>query len=165
MNDQIMDGRTPAEEDPALHRYLVMLPAVQPTSGFEDRVLSRVWRPYPQWHRRVSAAGLTLVETGEIWFWVGALALGSILPLVAGVTLTATFSAEIGSGIAWLVEEGIPSVWAAASADVMQQFESLATRVSATGLDGRALGAVGLGCVTVLAGCAVGLRRTITRSR
>lgn len=162
MNDRNDMARlTPAEEDPVLHRHFAALPAYAPNVLFEDHVLSRVWRPEPEWVRNVRFYGRELVDTGRIWLLIGAVTFGSLIPLVVLLGSGTAFATEIGEGIDWFFQRGIPAAWTSAMADISSTLSLIETRVTALPLVGEALRMVAVGSVPVLAVCAWGLSRTM----
>ncbi|MDH3291961.1 MAG: hypothetical protein OEO20_07280 [Gemmatimonadota bacterium] len=165
MTDAIANGLTPAEEDPILHRYLNALPAAVPMAGLSDRVLSGVWRPAPRWIRTGRAAMHDMTASGRIWLVIGALAVGSLVPLAAAVVLVGVFAESIGGGLRWLVAEGIPFAWVAFTADLQGALGTVASVLVAHGLTRADLLAGGIGAAVTTLGCAIGLRRTMTPSR
>lgn len=104
-----MDHMTPANEDPVVHGYLTALGRPSPAPGLANRVLVNVWRPKPVWLRRLIARYDELVESGRIWFIVGAFAAGSLIPIAV---VTVGFVAW-GNQIAWAFGKIGPSVWGA----------------------------------------------------
>lgn len=156
---------TPAEEDPVLHRHLAAVTAYAPRALFDDHVLSRVWRPDPEWIRNVRFAGEELVDTGRVWLWIGAVTVGSLIPLAVLLGGGTTFATEIGAGIDWMFQKGIPSLWTAASSDMSRTLSQLETRMAALPLGSEALRAVAAGSIPVLAVCAWGLSRTMRAKR
>lgn len=162
MNEQNDVTRlTPAEEDPLLHRYLAEVPAFAPGALFEDHVLSRVWRPEPEWVRNVRFYRQELVDTGRIWLLIGAVTFGSLIPLALLLGSGATFATEIGAGIDWLFQRGIPAAWTATLADISAAASPLKTQLAALPLSGEALRAVAVGSIPTLVLCAWGLSRTM----
>ena len=155
---------TPAEEDPVLHRYLAAMPAYAPRV-LEDHVLARVWRPDPEWVRNVRFAGEEWVETGRIWLLIGAVTVGSLIPLAVLLGGGGTFATEIGAGIDWLFQTGIPAVWTAVSSDASRAVSQLETRMTALPLGSEVLRAVAAGSIPVLGACAWGLARTMRAKR
>ena len=104
-----MDHFRPADEDPVVHGYLTALGRPSPAPGLANRVLVNVWKPKPVWLRRLIARYDELVESGRIWFIVGAFAAGSLIPIAV---VTVGFVAW-GNQIAWGFGEIGPSVWGA----------------------------------------------------
>ena len=102
-----MNWKTPDEEDPVVHGYLTALGRPQPTSGLADRVLVNVWKPKPRWLRRLAASYTELVESGRIWFVVGAFAAGSLIPIAAAVAGVAAW----GNEFAWGAGRVAPELW------------------------------------------------------
>lgn len=156
---------TPAEEDPVLHRYLAAMPAYAPRALFEDHVLSRVWRPDPEWVRNVRFAGEELVESGRIWLLIGAVTVGSLIPLAVLLGGGASFATELGAGIDWLFQTGIPAFWTAMSSDVSYVASQLETQIATLPFSGEALWMVGIASLPVLGMCAWGLSRTMRAKR
>ena len=165
MTDAITNGLTPAEEDPILHRYLNTLPAAVPTAGLSDRVLSGVWRPDPRWIRTGRGAMRDMIASGRIWMMIGALAVGSLVPLAATVVLVGVFAESIGGGLRWFVAEGIPFAWVALTADLEGALGTVASVLGAHGFTRADLLAGSVGAAVAAMGCAIGLRRTMTPSR
>jgi hypothetical protein len=166
MNDQHdVTKLTPAEEDPVLHRHIAAMPAFAPRALFEDHVLARVWRPDPEWVRNVRFAGEELVESGRIWLLIGAVTVGSLIPLAVLLGGGATFATEIGTGIDWLFKTGIPSVWTATASDISYAMSQLETLMAALPLSSETLRVVALGSLPVLAACTWGLSRTMRATR
>jgi hypothetical protein len=165
MTDAIANGLTPAEEDPILHQYLNALPAAVPMAGFSDRVLSGVWRPAPRWIRKGRGAMRDMIASGRIWMVIGALAVGSLVPLAASLVLAGVFAESIGEGLRWFVAEGIPFTWVAFTADLESALGTAASILGAHGLTRTDLLAGGIGAAVTTMGCAIGLRRTMTPSR
>ena len=155
---------TPAEEDPLLHRHLADLPSFGPHRLFDDRVLSHVWRPEPEWVENVRRAGRELFATGRGWFLVGGLALGSLLPLMVLVAAGVTFDGGIGRGLAWLFDRGIPTAWTGVSGQITELLSQGETRLHALPLSGGTLRTFAGSAFVLLAGCAWGLRRTMRPS-
>jgi GMP synthase PP-ATPase subunit len=109
MEERVMDHRTPADEDPVVDGYLTALGRPAPSPGLANRVLVNVWQPKPRWLRRAEARYDELVESGRIWFIIGAFAAGSLIPItVATVGMVAW-----GDQIAWGYGEIVSSVWGA----------------------------------------------------
>lgn len=165
MTDAIAHGLMPAEEDPILHRYLSLLPAAVPAAALGERVLSGVWRPAPRWVRRSRAVIDDMIASGRIWLVIGALAVGSLVPLAASLVLVRVFAESIGGGLRWFVAEGIPFAWVAVAADMEQFAGTVASTLAAHGLTGGELLATGVGATVTMIGCAIGLCRTMTPSR
>jgi hypothetical protein len=161
MEDRFLDAQTPAEEDPAVHRALATLPAFAPGPVFENRVMSRVWRPLPPKLRELVLAWQDYVDSGRVYGPLGALAVGALIPLGAAIALVATFSSQIGSFLVWLVGVGIPFAWAMARADIAEVVATVNTYIAALFPSGTALMATAIGSVLVLAGCTFGLYRTM----
>ncbi len=162
MNDRDDVTRlTPAEEDPVLHRCLTALPVYDPTALFADRVLARVWRPEPEWVRNVRFTAEELTETGRIWLLIGAVTFGSLIPLAVLLGGGAIFATEVGAGIDWLLQTGLPAMWAAAMGDVSSQLSHLGTRLSGLPVSAHTLRALAVASIPVLVVCAWGLHRTM----
>jgi len=104
-----MDHRTPADEDPVVHGYLTALGQPPAVSGLANRVLVNVWRPKPAWLRRIEARYDELVESGRIWFVVGAFAAGSLIPIAVSALAVVAW----GNQLAWGASEFGPQLWAA----------------------------------------------------
>ncbi|MBE0592922.1 MAG: hypothetical protein IH616_11050 [Gemmatimonadales bacterium] len=165
MDDHVANGLTPAEEDPELHRMLADLPAPEPARRLDERVLSRVRRPAPRSVRRVQAVTRELVDSGRIWFVVGGLAVGSLLPLSAMFLASRVFAHQVGGAVTAVVTRAVPWAMAAASARIASLVETARGYLESLGLSGQAWAAVGGGGVILLLGCALGLRRTMTPGR
>ena len=155
---------TPAEEDPLLHRHLMGLPSFGPDRLFDERVLTRVWRPDPEWVGNVRRAGRELFSTGRGWFLVGGLALGSLLPLAVLVAAGTAFDTEIGRGIGWFFSRGLPTAWTAVTGQITELLSQGETRLHALPLSGGDLRVFAAGSVVLLVGCAWGLRRAMRPS-
>jgi hypothetical protein len=162
MNDRNDVTRlTPAEEDPLLHQYLAQVPAFAPGPSFGNHVLSRVWRPEPEWVRNVRFFARDLVDTGRIWLLIGAVTFGSLIPLAVLLGSGAVFSAELGAGIDWLFNRGIPAAWTATLDDISVALSPIRTQLAAVPLSGEVLRIVAVGSIPVFALCAWGLSRTM----
>jgi hypothetical protein len=155
---------TAAEEDPLLHRHLADLPSFGPNRLFDEHVLSRVWRPDPEWVENVRRAGQELFQTGRGWFLIGGLALGSLLPLMVLVAAGVTFDGEIGRGLAWLFDRGLPTAWKGVSGQFTELLSQGETRLRALPFSGGTLRTFAGGSFVLLAGCAWGLRCTMRPS-
>jgi hypothetical protein len=155
---------TPAEEDPVIHRELAALSPFAPTVLFEERVLTRVWRPEPEWARNLRSAVRELRDTGRIWLVLGALALGSLIPAAVLAGLGAAFASEIGVGVSWLFEQGLPTAATAAGRDLAAAWSQIETQIGTTQLSGGEFTALGAGSAILLAGCAIGLVRAMRPS-
>ncbi|MGD8727518.1 MAG: hypothetical protein PVH40_07725 [Gemmatimonadales bacterium] len=158
-------SRTPAEEDPVLHRHLVALPAFAPRTLFEDHVLARVWRPDPEWVRNVRFAGEDLVESGRVWLLIGAVTFGSLIPLAVLLGGGAAFATEISAGFEWLFREGVPTLRSAVAADLSRASSQFETRVSSLPLTADALRLGVAAALPLLGVCAYGLSRTMRAKR
>jgi hypothetical protein len=86
---------TPAEEDPVAHRYLSTLPSFAPSAGFEDRVMSQVWRPAPAWLRCTQGAVTGLFPRKHAWTWAGGLAAASVCSLAIITALVVAYSVQV----------------------------------------------------------------------
>jgi len=106
-----------------------------------------------------------MTASGRIWLVIGALAVGSLVPLAAAVVLVGVFAESIGGGLRWLVAEGIPFAWVAFTADLQGALGTVASVLVAHGLTRADLLAGGIGAAVTTLGCAIGLRRTMTPSR
>ena len=104
-----MDHLTPADEDPVVHGYLTALGRPAPVSGLANRVLVNVWQPKPAWLSRIEAWYGELVESGRIWFVVGAFAAGSLIPIAVSALAVVAW----GDQLAWGAGEFGPQLWAA----------------------------------------------------
>lgn len=109
MNDRLRFEPTPAEEDPILHDYLSALPNLAPRVSLETKVLTHVWRAPPRWVGQMQRRWVESVETGRIWFVLGALAAGSLIPLGVAAGLTIAFADQIGALGTWMVARFGPS--------------------------------------------------------
>jgi hypothetical protein len=163
MSDRSLPDLTPAEEDPVLHGYLATLPQAMPSQGLQRRVLTRVWRPAPRWVREAEARWIDSVESGRIWFVLGAIAAGSLIPLAVTTGLLVTFSSQIGALSAWMISEFGPELsgllamyWAAATQSVTSWWAAVAPPN---------VGAWAAGGAGVVAVSAVGFIWTIRRGR
>ena len=161
MEDHFLNGPTPAEEDPVVHRALATLPAFAPGPVFEDRVMSRVWQPLPPKLRQLVLAWRDYVDSGRVYGPLGALAVGALIPLGVAIGLVVTFSTQIGSFLAWLVGVGVPFAWAMARADIAEVVSTVNTYIAALFPSSTALMAAAIGSALVLAGCTFGLYRTM----
>ena len=110
MNDRLRFEPAPAEEDPILHDYLSALPNFAPRVSLETKVLTHVWRAPPRWVGQVQRRWVESVETGRIWFVLGALAAGSLIPLGVAAGLTIAFADQIGALGTWMVARFGPSI-------------------------------------------------------
>jgi len=125
MNDRLVPAPTPAEEDPVLHGYLSALPGFAPSGGLRDRVLTHVWAPLPQWVRQAQDRWVVLVESGRVWYVIGAIAAGSLIPLGVITGLLIAFSSQIAVLSTWMIARFGPELsglvaiyWAAATQSV-----------------------------------------------
>lgn len=117
MRDSDQHDPTPQDEDAVLHGYLAGLPTMAPDPGFDDRVLAWVRRPAPRWIAAVRHQAAAYTESGQVWFLVGALALGSLIPWLAVGAFAAAEPQFVSSGIRWLTGQGWPEVAANVSAN------------------------------------------------
>ena len=86
MNADVMD-LTPDKEDPVLHAYLTALPSYSPRDGFQDRVMSRVWKPAPAWVKPFVVRARAFAHPRRIWMLAGGLAFTSSIFMAATVAL------------------------------------------------------------------------------
>ena len=107
MEERLMDHLSPADEDPVVHGYLTALGRPSPASGLANRVLVNVWQPKAAWLRRVEAKYDELVESGRIWFVIGAFAAGSLIPIAVAIVAAVAW----GNQLAWGVGEVGPRLW------------------------------------------------------
>jgi len=161
MNEHDETLLTPADEDPVIHRHLAALPAFTPATLFEDRVLSRVWMPDPEWARNVRAVGREWTDTGRIWLVLGALALGSLIPAAVGASLVGAFASEIAAGIEWLFDVGLPTAAAGMANELAVRWSEVAPHGAPDRLTTPQAASLAAGCVTLLASCTLGLRATM----
>jgi len=112
-NDQLL----PDDADPVLDGHLHSLHRVAPRPGFENRVLSRVWRPAPMfllvWQDRLRRA----VTPRRMWTAAGLAAAGSTAWL-AGIMslLSSRFDPAFAS--AWLANDVAVPAWTAGTTAV-----------------------------------------------
>ncbi|NIR02439.1 MAG: hypothetical protein GTN78_19940 [Gemmatimonadales bacterium] len=154
-------GRTPAEEDPELHRHLEALTQFSPGVGFENRVMARVYRPAPAWLRTARAAGRDAVETGRAWTVLGVLSAGSLVSWAVAVGFILEYAAQIGAGLRWFFGTGLPYAWETVTAYVAELLATVYTLVSAWAPSGGALAAAAALSFLGLVACAWGLYRTM----
>jgi len=162
MSDASEHHQTPAEEDPLVHRYLGGLPAFTPASRhFDDRVLAAVRRPLPAWVQRLQAQRRELTESGWLRKAVGFMALGGLVPTTAALVLAAIFRSEIVWGVRWVFGTGFPFAWERVAEEASYAAATVESAVRAVvpdamlSIQGAAILAV------VMAGCALGLTRTM----
>jgi hypothetical protein len=161
MNQHDEAALTPADEDPVIHRHLAALPAFTPATLFGDRVLSRVWMPEPAWARNVRVVGRDWTDSGRMWLVFGALALGSLIPTAAGVTLVAAFASEIAAGIAWLFDVGLATGAAGTADELAARWSQIAPADALGRLTASQIATLTAGSVALLVGCTWGLRTTM----
>ncbi len=152
-----MNRNTPAEEDPVVHGYLTALRRPEPRPGLANRVLVNVWQPKPRWLRRFEASYADLVESGRIWFVLGAFAAGSLIPVAASVALVWAW----GNQLAWGADRVVPDLWAG----IVAGWQAAVAEVSAVwnasipGTDLLMTAAIVTVVTTVI--CSVGLYRMV----
>ncbi len=103
---------SPADEDPVVHRYLARLSTPEPAPGFDRRILVNVWGPAPAWVRSARARITDHVDSGRVWFVLGALAAGSLIPVAVAITAFGVW----GSQMSWVTGRIAPELWAAMTA-------------------------------------------------
>jgi hypothetical protein len=162
MSDAVHHGQTPAEEDPVLHGMLAALPQPRPSHALEDRVLSGVFRPAPQWLRRARSAWTGLNESGRIWVVVGALAAGSVLPFAALLVGARLAAPHVGGWVGSSASDAIPYLRTALSAQLTSLLETIRVPVDALALTGPEWIGWACGVLAACLGCSWGLYKTMT---
>ena len=165
MRDSDHRDPTPQDEDPVLHGHLAGLPAMAPEPGFDDRVLARVRRPAPRWITAARHHVAAYRESGQVWFLIGALALGSLIPWLAFGAFAAAEPQYVSSGMRWLTGQGWPELAASVSANAAaaeRGIGGLASQWLPTGFSLTA-GAAIASAIWLL--CAVGLYRVMRPRR
>lgn len=152
---------TPAEEDPVAHRYLSTLPSFAPSAGFEDRVMSQVWRPAPAWLRYTQRAVTGLFPRKHAWLWAGGLAAASACSLAIITALVVAYSVQVET--AWSAFTGglgLPA-WRAALSLTIGLVSSVVAYGRLIALNTTMLISVGLGTALVMVVSLLGLHRTM----
>jgi len=158
MDEPIGNHTTPADEDPLIHRYLGGLPAYAPSSRhFDDRVLSAVRRPPPEWVRQLGEKRRDIIASGLHRKALAFVALGGLVPTTALVVLAVIFRAEIAGGVGWLLGAGIPFAWERVTAEVSTAASAIGSVIPEGLRSPRGVAVL----AAVLAGCAFGLTRTM----
>ncbi len=98
MNDLTRNARTPAEEDPLVHGFLMTLPHFAPRAGIENRVLTHVWLPLPSWLRQVSEQAQSPGAIRAMWMVVGVFAAATAATVSGVIAITITYWAELTAG-------------------------------------------------------------------
>ncbi len=99
MNDLTRNARTPAEEDPLVHGFLMTLPHFAPRPGIENRVLTHVWLPFPPWLRQVREQAQSPGAIRATWMVVGVFAAATAATVSCVIAITITYWAELTAGL------------------------------------------------------------------
>lgn len=94
---------SPAEEDPFVHQWLSSLSHFSPQSGFDERVLSRVWRPDPLWMQTLRRLARRTLQRRLAWRWGAALAASSCLWLFGIAVVASTHWVQVETMMSVLV--------------------------------------------------------------
>ena len=112
-NDSKSDLSRPNIDDSTLDQHLESLPRFAPCAGFEDRVMSYVLVPPPQWVRSMQRSLHSLVQTRRFrWIAAGLMTTSTASLVVATTLVLSNFSAVsrvVGSATATV---GLP-IWRA----------------------------------------------------
>jgi hypothetical protein len=159
MRDIVDRNPPPGDEDPLVHSRLSTAPSFEPSTGFDDRVLTWVRRPAPPAALEARRALERFARSGQVWYWVGALALGSLIPWMAGIAALAAEPALPGMAARWAAE-GLSAAGRELAA------VAAAARVTPSGAvlllpGGLSLPAVAGTALTLWIGCALGLYRVM----
>ncbi len=160
-----MNPLLPADEDPVVDRYLASLREFSPSTGFEDRVMSRVLMPAPRWLQSLKAHGRSLVETRRVWWLLGGFATTSVISVTVVGAFIAANAASVSTFVGWLLRSvGLP-VWRAALGIVAGIAYDLYSAFNAPALSGSGLLAVGGASVVLLTISAWSLLRLMQPAR
>lgn len=152
---------TPEQEDPALHRLLSSLPRYAPSPAFEDRVLSRVYRPAPAWVRALRGDGTRAFDTRTLRWWLGGLIVSSAVSTVVLLIAASTYWMQLETAWSTFATGLVLGAWReaiAVTSDVAIVVSRAAAQWNFTGYSALALGVGGL---FVLSLSAWGLHHTM----
>ncbi len=99
MNDLTRNARTPAEEDPLVHGFLMTLPHFAPRAGIENRVLTHVRLPFPPWLRQLREQAQSPGAIRAMWMVVGVFAAATAATVSGVIAITITYWAELTAGL------------------------------------------------------------------
>ncbi len=161
MEESMIDRLTPAEEDPEVHGHLAALARHEPRGNFPDRVFVNVWQPAP---RRIRDLRLTIrewVDSGRVWFLIGAFAAGSLIPIAVGVVAIATWRGELASALG----QAGPGMWSAIVTGWNGTLAEVGSYWAANAPTGETLALVGSAAAVTTVICTVGLHRMVRLGR
>lgn len=160
MNDETLTP-TPAQEDPELHRLLTLLPSYMPSAGFEDRVLSRVYRPAPAWIRALRSGTSRAFDTRKLRWWFGGLVASSAVSTIVLVIVATTHWMQLETAWSTFSKGIVLGVWREAIAMTSAAVVFAARSVAQWNLTPWDAIGIGIGGVAVLALSAWGLHHTM----
>ena len=112
-NDSKTDNSRPNIDDSTLDRHLGSLLRFEPYPGFEDRVMSRVLAPPPQWVQIMKRRTRSLVETRRVRWLAAGLMTTSTISLVVATTLAFNNYSTVSRVVDWTTTTvGLP-IWRA----------------------------------------------------
>lgn len=153
-----MIGRlTPAEEDPEVHGHLAAIARHEPRGNFADRVFVNVWRPAPRRVRELRLAVREWVDSGRVWFLVGALAAGSLIPIAVGVAAIARWRSELAAAL----RRAGPAMWNEIVEGWSGTLAEVGSSWAAYAPAGEMLALVGSAAAITTVVCTVGLYRML----
>ena len=110
MNDRTYSNRSREHDDVVLDRQLASLKHYSPAPGFEDRVMSQVFTPAPNWIRGIRRRGRALAGTGRLRWLLGGLAGASVFSMCVVSTLVALNAGAVAASFNSLFAQvGLPA--------------------------------------------------------
>ena len=153
----MIDRLTPAEEDPEVHGHLAALAQHEPHGNFADRVFVNVWRPAPRRIRDLRLSVRKWVDSGRVWFLIGAVAAGSLIPIAVGVAAIATWRGELASAL----RQAGPPMWSAIVTGWNGTLAEVGSYWVAHAPSGETLALVGSAAAITTVVCTIGLYRMV----
>jgi hypothetical protein len=152
---------TPEQEDPELHRLLVSLPSYMPSAGFEDRVLSRVYRPAPAWVRALRRGPSRAFDTRKVRWWIGGMVASSAVASIVLAIVATTHWMQLETTWSTFSKGIILGAWRDAIAITSDVIVFAARTVAQWNLTGPDAVAFGIGGLMVVSLSAWGLHHTM----